>query len=100
GVIERDFDRHHASVGNQAMGALHAIDAAPRSGHADRAALVAADRHIHLAGGDDDAAAGGRAAGRITHFAGLVHRTGRMAVAAAGETEILAMGLADDGAAR
>ena len=44
-------------------------------------------------------AAGRRAAGRIAHLARIVDRAGRIGMAAAGKAEILAMRLADDGAA-
>ncbi len=40
-----------------------------------------------------------RAAGRIAHPVGIMHGTGGAGVAAAGKAEILAMGLADNGAA-
>ena len=99
GVIERELDRHDAGVGHQAPGRLHADDAAIGRRHADRAALVAADRHVGLAGDDDGGAARGGAAGRIAVLARIVDRTGRGGVAAAGEAEILAMHLADDGGA-
>src|SRR6266508_1166810 len=66
---------------------------------ADRAGLVATDRHVHLAGGDQRRAARGRSARGIAALARVVHRTGRTGVAAAGDTEIFAYGLARDLAA-
>ena len=45
------------------------------------------------------AAARRRAAGRIAHLVWIMHRAGRAGMAAAGETKILAMRFADDGAA-
>ena len=99
GVIERELDRHHAGIRHETVSALHAVDAAEGRGNADRAALVAADRHVGFAGRDHHRAARRRAAGRIAHFVRIVDGTRRAGVAAAGEAEIFAMRLADDGAA-
>jgi len=53
GVVERQLDRHDARVGHEAVRGLHAVDAAIRRRNADRAALIAADRHVHFAGGHE-----------------------------------------------
>ena len=99
GVVDVDLDRHDAGVGHQAVGRLHAVDPAERRGHADRAALVAADRHVGLAQGDQHRAARRRAAGRVAPLVRVVHRAGGVGVAAAGQAEVLAVRLAEDGAA-
>ena len=98
-VVDRRLDRHRAGVGNEAVRRLHAVDAAERSRHADRAALVAADRHLDLARADERGAAARRAAGRVAELVRVVHRPGRRGVAAAGQAEVLAVRLADDRAA-
>ena len=81
------------------MGRLQPVDAAERGRDADRAALVAAQRHRHFAQGDDGGTAGRRAARRITDAVRVVHRAAGAGVAAAGEAEIFAHRLADDRAA-
>ena len=99
GVVDIDLDRHDAGVGHQPVRRLHAVDAGERRRHADRAALVAADRHVDLAQRHQHRAARRRAAGRVAHLVRIVHRAGRAGVAAAGHAEELAMRLADDGGA-
>src|SRR3546814_19608319 len=71
-----DWSSDVCSSDLQAMGALHAVYAAERARHADRAALVAADGHLDLAGTDQRAAARRRAAGRLAHLPRIMHRTG------------------------
>src|SRR5262245_65697975 len=66
---------------------------------ADRAGLIAADRHVHLAGGDQRGAARRRSAGGVAALARIVHRAGRAGMAAAGHAEIFAHRLARDLAA-
>ena len=66
---------------------------------ADRAGLIAAHRHVHLAGGDEGRAARRGSAGAIAALARIVHRTGRTGVAAAGHAVIFAHRLAGDLAA-
>ena len=95
-MIHIDLDRHDPGIGHQPMRRFHAVGAAERRGHADGAALVAADRHVHFAQRHQHGAAGRRAAGGIAHLVGVVHRPGGVGVAAAGQAERLAMGLADD----
>src|SRR5262249_40585889 len=63
------------------------------------AALVAADSHLHFAGGDDGAAARRGASRGVAHLARVVHRACGTGVAAAREAEVLAVDLAHDGAA-
>jgi predicted ArsR family transcriptional regulator len=58
GVIDRHLHAHDAGVGDKSVGRLHSDDAAKRARHADRAALIAADCEIDLAGGDESCAAG------------------------------------------
>ena len=65
----------------------------------DRAGLVAADRHVDVAGGDERRAARRRSAGGVAAFARIVHRTGRAGMAAAGHAVIFAHRLAGDLAA-
>ena len=74
GVVDEHLDRHDAGIGHEPPGRLHAVGAAERRRHADRAALVAADRHVDFAERDHDAAARGRAAGRIAHLVRIVDR--------------------------
>src|SRR3546814_9390657 len=95
-----DWSSDVCSSDLQAMGALHAVYASERARHADRAALVAADGHLDLAGTDQRAAARRRAAGRIAHLPRIMHRTGGVGMAAARQAEIFAMRLAHDRPAR
>src|SRR5262249_37939790 len=74
-------------------------DAAMAGRDADRTGLIAAHRHIDLAGGDERRAARRRSAGAIAALARIVHRAGRAGMAAAGHAEILAHRLAGDLAA-
>ena len=67
--------------------------------NADRAGLVAADRHRHLAGRDQRGAARRRAAGGVAVLARILHRAGRAGVAAAGHAVVFAHRLAGDLAA-
>ena len=97
--IERDLQHPDAGIGNKAEGRLQSDDAAMAGRDADRAGLVAADRHIHVAGGDNRRAAGRRSAGGVAVFARIVHRTGRAGMAAAGHAVIFAHRLAGDLAA-
>ena len=96
GVVERQLDRHHAGVGHQAVGRLHAVDAAVGRRHPDRAALVAADREVDLAGRDQRCAARRRTARRVACAVRVVHRPGGAGVRSAREAEVLADRLADD----
>ena len=99
-VVDGHFDRHHAGVGHESPGRLHAVDAAIGGRHADRTALVAADRQIDLAGRDERCAAGRRSAGRVAMPQRVVHRPARAGVRAAGEAEQFADRLAGDRGAR
>src|SRR5213593_3572599 len=99
GVIDVNFDLHDGRVGDEAVGGLHPVDAAEGRRHADRAALAAADRHVGLAEGNEDRAPRRGAAGRVTHLVRIVDGTGGVRVAAARQAEVLAVRLAQDGAA-
>ncbi|GAA0001427.1 hypothetical protein BRDID11002_14280 [Bradyrhizobium diazoefficiens] len=57
GMVDIDLDRHDPGVRHEAPGRLHAVNAAERGRHADRAALIAADRHVDFAERDHDARA-------------------------------------------
>ena len=81
------------------MRGLVPVDAAPAGRHADRATLVAAERHVGLAGEHQHAAAGGRAAACVARLVRVVDHAGGGGGAAAVEAEIGVGGLADDGAA-
>ena len=81
------------------MGRLHPVRPAERRRHADRAALVAADGHVGLAEGDEDGAARRGAPGRVVPLVRVVHRPRGIGVAAARQAEVLAVRLAEDGAA-
>ena len=96
GVVDGRVHAHDARIGNEAPGGFHADHAAVGGGDADRTALVAAGREIDLAGRDQRARAGGRAAGVVAHGARVVHRAGDAGRRAAGEREIFAHRFADD----
>ena len=97
--IERDLQRPDARIGNETEGGLETDDAAMARRDADRAGLIAADRHVDVARRHQRGAARRRAAGRISALARVVHRSGRARVAAAGDAVIFAHGLAGDLAA-
>ena len=99
GVVDGCLDRHDAGVRHQAMRRLHAVAPRVRTRHADRAALVAADRHLDFAGAHERRAAARRTPRRIADLVRVVHRPRRRRVAAAREAKVLAVRLADDGAA-
>ena len=98
-VIEGHLDREAAGIGDEPVGRLVADHAAPRGGDADRSALIAADRHRHVAGGERRGAPLRRAAGRVGRLARIAHRAVAAGVAAAREGEVGAGRLADDGGA-
>ena len=99
-VIERRLDHGAAGIGHQAERGLEPEDAGPRGGEADRAALVAADRHVGLARGQHHGAAAGGAAGIVRGVMRVAHRPVVAGVPGAGERERLAIGGADDRPAR
>ena len=99
GVIEGQLDGHDAGVGHQAVGRLHSVDPAVCGGDADRAPLIAADRHRDLARRHHRRAPRGRPARRVALLAGVVDGPRRAGVAPAREAEVLAVNLAGDGAA-
>ena len=99
-VVEGHVDREAPGIGNEAEGRLVPDHAAPGGGDADRAALIAADGHGHVAGGERGGAPLRRAAGRMRGLARIAHRAVAAGVAAAGEREVRAGRLADDGGAR
>ncbi len=76
GMVEREFDGEDARVGNEAVGGFEAIGAAPGTGNANGAALVAANRHITLARHYQSRAATGRAASRAGGIVRVMHRPG------------------------
>ena len=98
-MVEGHLDREAAGIGDQPVRRLVAHDPAPGCGDADRAALIAADRHRHVAGGERRGAPLRRAAGRMGGLARIAHRAVAAGMAAAGEGEVGAGGLADDGGA-
>ena len=98
-MVHGHLDHHGAGVGHEAVGGLEADDAAPARRDADRAALIAADRHVDIAGRDGGAVAVGRRAGRMGRLVRIAHRAIGRGVAAAGERAVLAVGLAEDGSA-
>ena len=100
GVVDHDLNRHDAAVGHETVRRLHANDAAPGRGHANRTALIAANGHVDFAQRDHHAAARRGPARGIAHFVGVVHRAFGVGVAAAGNAVVLAVGLAGDFAAR
>src|SRR5262245_5259831 len=97
--IDGDLEQPDAGIGDEAEGRLQPDDAAMARRDADRAGLVAADRHVHIAGGDERGAARRRSAGGVAALARIVHRAGRAGMAAAGHAEIFAYRLAGDLAA-
>ena len=99
GVVDGRLDGHDAGVGDEPVGRLHPVAPAVRRRDPDRAALVAADGHVHEAAADQRAGARRRAARRVAPPVRVLHRPRRVGVAPAGETEVLAVGLADDGGA-
>ena len=99
GVVECHLDGEDAGVGHQPVRGLVPVDAAPAGGHADRAALVATERHVGLAGEHQHAAAGGRAAAGVAPLVRVIDHAGGSGGAAAVEAEVGVGGLADDGAA-
>ena len=70
-VIEGDLERRDPGIGHEAEGRLEADDAAMARRDADRAGLVAADRHVDIAGGDQRGAARRGAAGGVAGLCGL-----------------------------
>ena len=99
-MVHGHLDHHGAGIGHEAIRRLVADDAAPARGNADRAALVAADRHVDIAGRDGGAVAVGRRAGRMGRLVRVAHGPIGRGVAAARERAVLAVGLAEDGPAR
>ena len=98
-MIDRIADRHRARGRHQSPGRLQAVDAAPARRRADRAALVAAERHRHLAGRDQRGAAARRAAGAMRRIVRIADHAAGAGVARARKAQILAGRLARDGAA-
>ncbi len=81
------------------MRRLQPNDAAPGSRDSNRAALIAAHRHVHGARGNQRGAAAGRSAARVIGIRGVEHGVRIAGVAPAREAEILADGFACDLAA-
>src|SRR5207249_6216404 len=95
-----ELDRHDTRVRQESPRRLHPADPGEGGGQADGAALVTAHRQVGLTESDDDRAARRRPAGGVAHPVRVMHGPGRVRVAAARETEVLAVRLADDLAAR
>ncbi len=96
-VVDRQLDREDAGVGDEPVGRLVPAAPAPRRGQADRAALVAAERHVGLAGDDDHGAPVRRRPAEVRR----VVRVRRLRVGVAGEAAAVEAerghgGLADD----
>ena len=71
-VVERQLDREDPGVGHEAERRLVPAAAAPRRRQPDRAALVAAERQVGLAGDEHRRAAVGRGAARYAGSCGFV----------------------------
>ena len=74
GVVQRPAQRHNASQRDAAVGRLDATDAAQRRGDADRAARVAAQRAVAIAGRKRRARAAAAAAGDARRVPGVARR--------------------------
>ena len=98
-MIERRLDHRAAGIGHQPECRFQPEHARPRCGQPDRAALVAADRHVGLAGGQDDGAAARGAARVMRRVVRIAHRPVVAGVSRSREREGLAIRRADDGAA-
>ena len=81
------------------MSSFHAINAAVRSRHADRATLVTTHGHVDFLGRDQGGATRRGTARRVPHLVGIMHGASGIGVASAREAEGFAMGLADNGTA-
>src|SRR5262249_42711510 len=81
--IDGDLRQTEAGIRTEPEGRFQADDAAMARRNSDRAGLVAADRHIHLAGGDERRAARRRSPGGVAALARIVHRPRRAGMAAA-----------------
>ncbi len=99
-MVDKHLERHHARIRHQAVRGFHAAHTAERRGNANGAALIAADGHVHVAGSYQGSASRRGATRRVTMLERVVHRASRVGVAAAGQTEELAVCLARDLAAR
>ena len=71
-VVEHRLDDHRARVRHQPVRRLHPVEAAERRRDADRSALVATDRHVDDAAGDERGGARRRAARRVAVPPGVV----------------------------
>ena len=99
-VVQGQLDGHHAGIGHEPVGGLESHHPAHRRGNPDRAALVAADGHVHVPARDEHGASRRRAAGRVAASPGVVNGSPGAGVAASRQAEVLAVGLAEDGPAR
>ena len=98
-MIHGHLDHHGTSIGHQAISGFVAHDAIMRSGNADRAALIATGGQFAIASRDGSATAARRAARRMGRLVRIAHRSERAGVATARERHILAIRLAENGAA-
>ncbi len=98
-MIDGIADRHRARGRHQSPGRLQAVDAAPARGRADRSALVAAERHRHLARRHQRRTAARRAAGAVRRVMRIADDAAGAGMACSGKAEIFAGRLARDGAA-
>ena len=99
GGVDGDLEQPDAGIRYEPEGRLQADDAAMARRNADRAGLVAADRHVDVARRHQRGAARRRAAGGVAALARIVHGTGRAGVAAARHAVIFTHRLAGDLAA-
>ena len=95
-MVEHRLHDHRARVRHQPVRRLHPVEAAERRRHAHRPALVAADRHVDDASGDERGGTRRRAARRVPVPPGVVGRPECVGVAAARVAEVLAVRLAED----
>src|SRR5579872_2681635 len=95
-VIYRIGDRHAAGHWHQSPCGFHAIDAAPAGRSANGTSLVAAERHLHLARGDQGCAAPGRSTGAVLRIMRIADGPGGASMASSGEAQVLAGRLARD----
>ncbi len=93
-VVEGVLDGKRSCVRHQSVGRLVPDRAAEGAGDPDRAALIAAERHLDVARGDQRCAAAGRPASRFGRVPGIADRTRLGGVAATRKAQVLAYRLA------
>ena len=95
-MIEHGLHDHRTRVRDEAVRRLHPVDAAERRRHADRTALIAADREVDDPAADQRRRTGRRPAGREPVLPRVVGLAQRVRVAAPRIAEVLAVRLAGD----